>query len=521
MSEKTFNINGLEFNQLDVSAFGTSYTDLQIIEINNKGTISEVWRKAYPCEITTNTDCLEKIIIDHNGAITELASGSTTISIPVNSNSSINGNVLTISCENGDTYTLTAIAKARDYDYNYYFDNWNIVGSLGQEHCNIDTTVHKEYIPYITVSFTSTPGSSWSSASYTVKSGSVINNAGNWGFSVTDINGQVYTNSFARGVSDNYYVYNQDGAAVKVISDTYTGWPYTAVTDTVVHGDTPRDFRTYGLYLGTHSFKAIGNHWGLIDNGNSVENWDYWQAAETSCWDNGVELTDLDNTTFRSTDIITIKRQDIASSNSISYVKVERDGAELYKWTITKNTDIAVHGLNCFHLNGNNKNEILAGDENCDAEISGEFGALKNDHSGWFTSANKLDIYAHIAKSAQWDVLASDSENKYNNGKDINNSLTAYTCGINLKNYPSSTAYPIIAKFEWHGGWAAPSSNSRVWLNLACGATYTKDKKNAEVQLQDYNDTLSLKVWASRGNHNTGNSGGSRLSTYTAAQRKY
>ena len=127
MSEKTFNINGLEFNQLDVSAFGTSYTDIQIIEINNKGTISEVWRKAYSCEITTNTDCLEKIVIDHNGTITELTSGSTTISVPVNSNSSINSNVLTISCENGDTYTLTAIAKASDYDYNYYFDNWNIL----------------------------------------------------------------------------------------------------------------------------------------------------------------------------------------------------------------------------------------------------------------------------------------------------------------------------------------------------------------------------------------------------------
>lgn len=42
MSEKTFKINGTELEQLDVSAFGTSYTGLKIIEINNKGTVSEV-----------------------------------------------------------------------------------------------------------------------------------------------------------------------------------------------------------------------------------------------------------------------------------------------------------------------------------------------------------------------------------------------------------------------------------------------------------------------------------------------
>lgn len=199
------------------------------------------------------------------------------------------------------------------------------------------------------------------------------------------------------------------------------------------------------------------------------------------------------NTTFKSTDIITIKRQDIASSNNVSYVKVERDGVELYKWTITKNADIAVHGLNCFHLNGNNKNEILAGDENCDAEISGEFGALKNEHSGWFTSANKLDIYAHIAKSAQWDLIVNHTRKRYNNDKDIGTSLAAYTCDITLNNYPSSTTYPIIIKIDWNNV-IGNGSNSRVWMNLACGATYTKDSENAEVQLRDYNDTLSLKV---------------------------
>lgn len=274
--------------------------------------------------------------------------------------------------------------------------------------------------------------------------------------------------------------------------------------------------------MGTHTYDYISNNWGDLTNSNVIEGWDAWQALETSCWDNNAEGTDLDNTTFRSTDILTIKRQDIASSNNISYVKVERDGIELYKWTITKNANLAVHGLASFHLNGNNKNEILAGDENCDAMITGEFGALKDSNSGWFTSRYKLDIYAYIGQSAQWSLLrenATATGNRYNGNSDIAKTLTAYTTNTTLEHYPTATEYPIIVKFDWINN-AVGSSNSCGWLNLAC-APYAIDKESAEVKLQAYDDTLSMKLWANRGNKSTGYFGGSRLNSATIAQRKY